>query len=261
MAMSDIQFRETNLTTKLGSLALSFVCYTSILAAVFAMPTKKLDNLNTDTVVSYMDLGENIKKITSHLQDDAADMKKKNVNKEQSTNSKFKEYASLKIHKISFAPPNITVKTNEVQPNLTNNNDNFGLSVKSVSNEIIENKQTIDVPNALQLSQSNESRAENKEALNQEIDNYIEHVLKQIERNKNYPQSAIESGKCGIAIVKIEIHANGQLSHLTLIHSSGSKLLDNAALDAVKASAPFKEPPLKNGAKSLTLETPIKFEL
>jgi TonB family protein len=60
-----------------------------------------------------------------------------------------------------------------------------------------------------------------------------------IQKAQRYPASAQELSREGRATVSFRLEANGEVSDLKLVHSSGTGSLDNAALAAVADAAPF----------------------
>ena len=58
-----------------------------------------------------------------------------------------------------------------------------------------------------------------------------------------YPQKAKDAGEQGIVVLKISINSDGSVSGANIINSSGSAILDEAALLAAKSAAPFGQLP------------------
>jgi protein TonB len=58
-----------------------------------------------------------------------------------------------------------------------------------------------------------------------------------------YPSRARQRGISGRSDVVFTINTDGSISDLGVRATSGSEILDNAALEAVKRAAPFKAPP------------------
>jgi protein TonB len=86
---------------------------------------------------------------------------------------------------------------------------------------------------------------------------YIDHIKRQIDDAKEYPQRARRRNLEGVVKVLFTIDAGGELASISVSTSSGSRILDRSATKAVQKAAPFDPPP--NG--SLTLEVPIKYQL
>jgi len=86
---------------------------------------------------------------------------------------------------------------------------------------------------------------------------YTEMVQKQIEAVKQYPKRAQRRNDQGVVTLVFTIGMDGEIVSVNIIKSSGSRILDGAALDAVKKASPFTPPP--HG--SVMIQLPIKFEL
>lgn len=71
---------------------------------------------------------------------------------------------------------------------------------------------------------------------------YFSKIKQLIESQWEYPELALRYGLQGRLALQFMIGANGQLEQLRLIRSSGSQVLDEEAVRAIKAAAPF--PPI-----------------
>lgn len=71
---------------------------------------------------------------------------------------------------------------------------------------------------------------------------YVGKIKQSIEMEWQYPEIALRYGLQGKLALEFIVAGNGQLQGLRLIRSSGSSLLDEEALRAIKAAAPF--PPI-----------------
>jgi protein TonB len=69
---------------------------------------------------------------------------------------------------------------------------------------------------------------------------YTQTVKQWIEARWEYPDLAKYYGLQGRVVVEFTILANGQIELLSLVRSSGSKLLDEEAVRAIRAAVPFK---------------------
>jgi protein TonB len=69
--------------------------------------------------------------------------------------------------------------------------------------------------------------------------NYFNRIKQAINQNWEYPELAKRYGLQGTLLLEFAVGANGQLEQLRLVRSSGSQLLDDEALRAIKAAAPF----------------------
>jgi len=57
--------------------------------------------------------------------------------------------------------------------------------------------------------------------------------------NLNYPEEAIRRNLSGSLILDVALRANGHIASIKVLHSSGIKVLDDAAVRIVKLAAPF----------------------
>jgi TonB family protein len=64
-------------------------------------------------------------------------------------------------------------------------------------------------------------------------------IRKLIDTHKTYPAKAQNSGVSGRVSVNFAIDKTGSLRYVTVVKTSGSVILDEAAVDAVKKSVPF----------------------
>jgi protein TonB len=71
---------------------------------------------------------------------------------------------------------------------------------------------------------------------------YTRTVMEQVSSKVEYPKMAKMRHQEGAAIVAIAMGANGTPTSATIEKSSGFQSLDDAALNAVKAAAPFPAP-------------------
>jgi len=71
---------------------------------------------------------------------------------------------------------------------------------------------------------------------------YFTKIKQLIESHWEYPEVALRYGLQGRLALQFMIGANGQLEQLRLLRSSGSQVLDDEAVRAIKAAAPF--PPI-----------------
>ena len=71
---------------------------------------------------------------------------------------------------------------------------------------------------------------------------YTKSVMEQVSNKVEYPKMAKMRHQEGAAIVSISMGANGTPTNATIEKSSGCQSLDDAALNAVKAAAPFPAP-------------------
>jgi len=70
---------------------------------------------------------------------------------------------------------------------------------------------------------------------------YVEDWVTKVERvgNMNYPEAARRQGLYGSLKLTVSIYANGHIEKVEVDHSSGSKILDAAAVRIVELAAPY----------------------
>ncbi|MBM4262502.1 MAG: energy transducer TonB [Deltaproteobacteria bacterium] len=68
---------------------------------------------------------------------------------------------------------------------------------------------------------------------------YFTSIKRSIDANWKYPELALQYGLQGRLIVEFDILENGHLESLRVIRSSGSALLDDEAVRAIRSAAPF----------------------
>jgi len=92
---------------------------------------------------------------------------------------------------------------------------------------------------------------------------YKKVISQLIAKNKNYPQKAQLDKIEGDVKAKFKIDRSGNLIEIKITESSGSDLLDTAAISAIKKTAPFPKPPkeLLGDHAGLTLTIPFDFNL
>jgi protein TonB len=83
--------------------------------------------------------------------------------------------------------------------------------------------------------------------------NYIQRLIR---AKITYPPQARRAGIQGVAEVGFTVHEDGTISDVIVRSSSGHAILDNAALTAVSAAAPFPKPPAP-----ARIAIPISFNL
>jgi len=90
---------------------------------------------------------------------------------------------------------------------------------------------------------------------------YIEIVRLMIEKHKHYPNLARAKRIEGRVTIRFMITPQGDVKNVEISRSSQHKILNGAALKAVKDAAPFPKPPGHRYQGKLTLEVSIVFEL
>lgn len=98
--------------------------------------------------------------------------------------------------------------------------------------------------------------------------NYETILASKIQKNRYYPRQAINLGQEGQPIVRIVLNTSGQITQVIVEESSGSAILDAAAIDIVRKSGPFPPPPKeylsilsKRGDQQMIFKAPISFDI
>ncbi len=86
-------------------------------------------------------------------------------------------------------------------------------------------------------------------------------LLERLERNKKYPVAARNRRQEGTAHVLFSIDRAGRLLSAKIQKSSGSSALDGEALDLLKRSAPFTNPPQELAGDHIPFAVPIIFRI
>ncbi len=87
---------------------------------------------------------------------------------------------------------------------------------------------------------------------------YFTKIKQNIEQQWEYPEVALRYGLQGRVSLEFIIGGSGQLEQLRMIRSSGSQVLDEEALRAIKAAAPF--PPIPSWIKPIPLSISASME-
>jgi periplasmic protein TonB len=82
---------------------------------------------------------------------------------------------------------------------------------------------------------------------------YLGQISKTIQRKKVNPRSTLS----GTVLVRFSVSPKGEILSRTILQSSGSKLLDDAAIASLERAAPF--PPLPQAIASGPLEVQVPF--
>lgn len=90
---------------------------------------------------------------------------------------------------------------------------------------------------------------------------YFDMLRLKIESRKEYPASAQNRQVEGRVVVGFTLAADGSVQSASVVESSGHRALDRAAVNAVKAAAPFPRPPSTLFSGPLQMVVPIMFEL
>jgi len=90
---------------------------------------------------------------------------------------------------------------------------------------------------------------------------YVSDAIKKIRGKTKYPARALEREQAGNVRVSVVIDRQGNILENSLLESSQFDLLNKAALDAVKRSAPFPALPAEVGGAHFEFTVPIRWTL
>ncbi|WP_265517983.1 energy transducer TonB family protein [Nitratireductor luteus] len=94
---------------------------------------------------------------------------------------------------------------------------------------------------------------------NAAVSNYPGKVVSKLRRALRYPRQAKRDGLRGEARVAFTISRNGSVSGIRIVRSSGSPVLDQAAVETVRRAAPFPAIPGNAGRASWPFTVPLAF--
>jgi len=84
---------------------------------------------------------------------------------------------------------------------------------------------------------------------------YLGKLRTHLERSKVNPRTTL----IGTAVVRLTVKSDGELVSHRIVKSSGSKLLDNAALASIEKASPFPEIPSEVGRNTIEVSVPFRF--
>ena len=90
---------------------------------------------------------------------------------------------------------------------------------------------------------------------------YTNSIQLKIARAKTYPPLARERKQQGKTFLSFKLDRDGKILELSIENSSGHKILDQAAIKAIKEAAPFPNIPASLNKNYASLKIPISFIL
>ena len=82
-----------------------------------------------------------------------------------------------------------------------------------------------------------------------------------MERDKVYPPAALARREHGVVYVAFSLDRQGRVTASRIVRSSGSKVLDDDALDLVRRVQPFPPPPPDVAGERIDLTQPVRYVL
>ncbi|MBU4344860.1 MAG: energy transducer TonB [Desulfobacteraceae bacterium] len=127
---------------------------------------------------------------------------------------------------------------------------------KEFPHSLVEDISVLDIPAAAGLDNIdwNSEQAETSGS-------YLEMVRLRIEKYKKYPDRARSRNAEGSVTVRFVITPEGDIRAVEVVKASRHKILDTAALRAIRDAAPFPRPPRRFFKGEIPLEITILFEL
>ncbi len=92
-------------------------------------------------------------------------------------------------------------------------------------------------------------------------DEYINYIRQMIDEHKIYPKNAKRLRQSGVVHIKFTLLDDGTIKGVSVVHSSGFELLDNAGADLLSAIGKVRAIPKEIGKDSLDLTIPIEYAL
>jgi protein TonB len=91
--------------------------------------------------------------------------------------------------------------------------------------------------------------------------NYGREIAGAVAAHRRYPRLAQLREWQGTAVLQLELAADGQLTAVRVLISSGHEILDRQALDMVRAAVPLPPPPAGLSGRALAIDVPVVFRL
>lgn len=95
---------------------------------------------------------------------------------------------------------------------------------------------------------------------NRIVNSYLELIKKEIDKRKFTPSESAYYGLIGNVTIGFVITGNGNFTGITVLRSSGDKLLDKTALNAVAASSNAVKRPAATGSGNLSVSATVKYQ-
>ena len=108
-------------------------------------------------------------------------------------------------------------------------------------------------------ARSGKKAGSSREAGNAAVSNYPGQVVSRLRRNLRYPSQARRQRIRGEVHVRFTVSRSGSVAGVSIVRSSGSAVLDKAALDTVRRAAPFPAIPAGAGRSNWPFTVPLAF--
>ena len=166
-----------------------------------------------------------------------------------------KEYKiSLKLSSDSYS----AASSNAIEKNnIKNITENHTQNISDTNTPIKKQTKTSSTSTNTTSSSKNILEVKPIQTHHKELNKLLYHA---INKNKNYPISALRLSRQGTVRVSFKLLNNGNINALEIYQSSGFNSLDKAALNAVKQIQPF-QPATQYIASVKEFQLDIKFQL
>jgi protein TonB len=122
-----------------------------------------------------------------------------------------------------------------------------------------EDAETAAPPEAEELSgpaEDTDPEADAEAATADYVKRNYSYIQRRIWGKLEYPLLALRAGAQGVVEVSFTLNEDGGVSDVSIVKTSGSEALDNAAMEAIHAAAPFRPPPA-----AVRMVIPVAFRL
>ncbi|WP_232319886.1 energy transducer TonB [Prosthecochloris sp. HL-130-GSB] len=92
------------------------------------------------------------------------------------------------------------------------------------------------------------------------VDHLFAAIRAAIEKKKFYPSVSRRLHQEGTVVLSLSLHSDGSIVNLSVLRSSGFRVLDKAALKAIRDAEPLPSPG-EYGRQSLALTIPLNYQL
>jgi protein TonB len=124
--------------------------------------------------------------------------------------------------------------------------------------EYAENTVAENAENNLEPQYGTETKDEGGMVTSNEYEELLAYIKEFISNNLTYPSIARQRNIQGIVGVSFDIERSGEIAFITVNHSSGSSILDNAAVSLIKKISPLRNKTIK---RKLALNVNIEYKL
>lgn len=147
----------------------------------------------------------------------------------------YRNRKTVRRHPRTISNSHIISSNNNVQPKHTRRLSNL-FPMGRFFNPTPQNKSSTGLKNP---SHGVKSVTVNLNTTTIKYASYLLHVKNKIENVWEYPYRARRQGLSGLLVIKFSINKNGSIHSITILRSSGKKILDRAAVKAIRDAARY----------------------